>query len=112
MADLPRTIPPILARNLDVLALGAALAALLVALVVAVCRLGRRLERHRQWLLVLEDRVSGRGDRLSRDVQRLSLHTPRPPPLSQAPTVEIDEQDLLDRFDKTRLRPPKPRTPE
>lgn len=93
-----------------ILTLAVALAALLAALVLAMCRLGRRLERHREWLLILESRISNpTGERQSRAVQ---LFTPRPPPLSNAPTVEIDEEMLLTHLDRTRLRPPKPKEPQ
>lgn len=107
-------LPPLLAQNLDLLALALAIGALFGALVFAMCKLGRRLERHREWLLILEDRVSGRipGERQSREVQIIPRYTPRPPPLSGAPTVEISEAMLETQLDKTRLRPHKPKDTE
>lgn len=112
MPDLPRLLARIRSVDPNILAglaLALALLALLAALVFALCRHGRRLERHREWLLILEDRISGPSDRQSRNVR---FFTPRPPPLSQAPTVEIDEHMLLTQLDKTRLRPPKPKDTE
>lgn len=107
LARLRSTDPDLLGA----VALALALGALFAAVVWAFHRHGRRLDRHREWLLVIEDRLAARGadpgtGRQSRNVQIL---TPRPPPLDGARTVEIDEQDLLDRFDKTRVRPPKPK---
>jgi len=107
-------LPPLLAQNLDSLAIALAVGALFGALVFAVCKLGRRLERHREWLLILEERVSGSAERQSREVQIIPRYTlprttPRPPPLSGAPTVEISEAMLETQLDKTRLRPPKPK---
>jgi hypothetical protein len=102
-------LPPLLAQNLDTLAVCAAIGALFAALVFAICRLGRRLERHRQWLLILEDRVSGRVERQSREVQIIPPYTPRPPPLSSAPTVHISEAMLETQLEKTRVQPAKPK---
>lgn len=102
MPDLPQH-PDLLAT----LALGLAILVLFGAFIHAINRHGRRLDRHREWLLILESRVAtGDGERQSRNVQLL---TPRPPPLDGARTIEIDEAMLETQPDKTRVRPAKPK---
>jgi hypothetical protein len=83
----------------------------LIAIVVAVNALGRRLERHAEWIRVLDTRIDNlnkeRARNFARSLQipgpppgstfigRRPLSTARPPPLSDAETVEVDEAMLL-----------------
>jgi len=79
-----------------------ALGALLAALVVAINMLGRRLERHDEWLSMLDVRVGNlhkdRKETWARELQRPFAPEPAPlvpPPLPpRAPT--IDATDWVD----------------
>ncbi len=70
-----------------------ALALLLIAVVLAINALGRRLERHDAWLERLDVRVGNLHKQ--RDIEwRKSLQI-GPPSLSQAKTTEVSEEMLL-----------------
>lgn len=77
----------------EVLVLGGVLALLLALLVVAINIHGRRLEKHAAWMRVLELRVENLHLTRERNYVR-SLQTIRPPPLSEARTIEVSE-DML-----------------
>jgi hypothetical protein len=73
-----------------------ALAALLAAMVVAINALGRRLERHGQWLDRLDVRVGNLDkDRKATWTRRMQVSPLVPPPLpTRAPTLNAaDWQD-------------------
>ena len=84
------------------LGFGVALGSLVLcggAFVVVIARHGRRLERHERWQRVMELRVGNlHEDRRRahvRSLQMVAKHTARPPSLSGAKTVEIDEELLM-----------------
>lgn len=83
--------PPLL-EYLERLAPALALAAFLATLVVAINILGRRTDRHGEWLRTLDVRVANlHKAREASRVQSLQM----PPPLDAAKTVEIDEEQML-----------------
>lgn len=82
--------PPIESDTFKLLSVGGSLALLLALLVVAINIHGRRLERHAEWLRLLDLRLQNMHKARERERFR-SLQTARPPPLSEARTVEIDE---------------------
>ncbi len=91
---------------LEHLAPALALGAFLALVVVIVNRHGRRLERHRLWLERLDLRVGNlHKDRSAQYVRSIQIKqapketvshgTMRPPPLSEAKTIEVDESMLI-----------------
>lgn len=84
-------VPPIDSETFTLLGIaGGSLALLLVLIVVFINVHGRRLERHTEWIRLLDLRIEKMNRARSRDYVR-ALQTARPPPLSEARTVEIDE---------------------
>lgn len=89
-------MPPPLLDYLERLAPALALAAFLVTLVVIINIIGRRTDRHAEWLRRLDLSVGNlHKSREASRVQSLQLPRTEPPPLDGAKTTEIDEEHLL-----------------
>lgn len=69
------------------------LAAFLAMLVIAINILGKKLERHNRWLEQLDLRVGNAHKAIERGRQKSLRNIP--PPLSEAKTVEVDDEMLL-----------------
>ena len=82
-------------QHFEALAPFLALAALLAALVLAINALGRRLERHDDWIRLLDVRVGNLDKSRKATWARLLRHPLVPPPLPpRAPTLDaVDWRD-------------------
>lgn len=88
--EYPERLAPLAALALVVLAL-------LATLIAVVNVVGRKLNKHAEWLRLIDLKLGNlHKDKQAAYVRSLQVTgTPRPPPLSEARTVEVTEEMLL-----------------